>query len=119
MDELERAHQAISAHVHASRLGNLAENPRAFVFLIDYRQRMRIKLWGNARVVEDDAALLAKLACADYAARPEQAIVFGIEAWDANCPQHIPRLYDEDEVAAIVAGYEARIAALAARSAPG
>jgi predicted pyridoxine 5'-phosphate oxidase superfamily flavin-nucleotide-binding protein len=100
-------------------LGNLAENSRAFIFLIDYRERTRVKLWGKARAVEDDAALLEALAPANYAAKPEQAIVFDVEAWDANCPQHIPRLYDEDEVAAIVAGYEARIAALTARSAAG
>ena len=93
-------------------LGNLAENPRAFIFLVDYREQTRIKLWGRARVVEDDAALVARLMPADYAAKPEQAVVFTVEAWDANCPQHIPRLYDEAEVADIVAGYEARIAAL-------
>jgi len=95
-------------------LGNLAENPRAFIFLIDYREQARIKLWGHARVVEDDAALLARLMPEGYAAKPEQAILFTVEAWDANCPQHIPRLYEEGEVAAIVAEYEARIAALRA-----
>ena len=95
--------------------GNLAENDRAFIFLMDYAQRQRVKLWGRARVVDDDPALLARLMPEGYRARPEQAIVFAVEAWDANCPQHIPRLYAEDEVARIVAGLEARIAELEAR----
>ena len=96
-------------------LGNLAENPRAFMFLMDYRERTRIKVWGTARVVEDDAALLARLTPPGYAARPEQAIVFAVTAWDANCPQHIPRLYAESEVDAMKAAYESRIAGLEAQ----
>jgi predicted pyridoxine 5'-phosphate oxidase superfamily flavin-nucleotide-binding protein len=96
-------------------VGNLAENPHAFMFLVDYRERARIKVWGTARVVEDDAELLATLMPAGYDAKAEQAIVFTVTAWDANCPQHIPRLYDTSEVEAIRAGYESRIAALEAR----
>jgi len=96
-------------------LGNLAENPRAFIFLVDYREQARIKLWGRARVVDDDPALVARLMPEGYAAKPEQAILFTVEAWDANCPQHIPRLYDEAEVAEMAAAYEARIAALLGR----
>ena len=72
-------------------LGNLSENPRAFIFLIDYVDRRRIKLWGTARVVEGDADLLARLRDPDYAGRVERAILFEIEAWDSNCPQHIHR----------------------------
>ena len=94
--------------------GNLAENDRAFIFLMDYENRQRIKLWGRARVLDDDAALLARLAPAGYRAQPEQAILFTIEAWDANCPQHIPRLVAADDVARTVATLQARIAALEA-----
>ena len=96
-------------------LGNLADNERAFIFLVDYRERARIKLWGRARVLEDDADLIARLMPDGYKARPEQAIVFTLEAWDSNCPQHIPRLYDEAEVARIVGDYEARVATLEAQ----
>jgi predicted pyridoxine 5'-phosphate oxidase superfamily flavin-nucleotide-binding protein len=96
-------------------VGNLAENERAFMFLIDYEKQRRIKLWGRARVVENDAALLDKLMPEGYRARPEQAILFTLEAWDANCPQHIPRLYAEEDVARIVGELEARIAALEAQ----
>ncbi|MFO1315810.1 MAG: pyridoxamine 5'-phosphate oxidase family protein [Burkholderiales bacterium] len=98
--------------------GNLAENPRAFVFLMDYAERARVKLWGSARIVDDDPPLLARLMPEGYRAQPEQAIVFTVEAWDANCPQHIPRLYAEDDVARIVAGLKARIAELEGRAAP-
>ena len=73
--------------------GNLAENGKAFIFIMDYAQRRRVKLWGRARVVEADAALLARLWPEGYEARPEQAILFEIEAWDTNCPQHIPQMF--------------------------
>ena len=76
--------------------GNLSENDRASIFLMDYVGRQRIKLWGRARVVEDDAALLERLADSEYKAKPERALVFEVEAWDVNCPQHITRRFTED-----------------------
>jgi uncharacterized protein len=93
-------------------LGNLAENDRAFLFLMDYARRQRIKIWGRARVVEDAPSLLEGLADPGYDGRPEQAIVLRIEAWDANCPQHIPLLFDASEVERRREGLEARIVAL-------
>ncbi len=95
--------------------GNLAENPKACLFLIDYGTRRRIKLWGTARVVEGDDAMIAALMPVGYRARPEQAVLFTLNAWDANCPQHIPQRFAADEVAALVAARDARIAALEAR----
>ena len=92
--------------------GNLAENDKAYVFLMDYPNRRRIKIWGRARVVEDDPALLDRLADPAYGGRPEQAILFTIEAWDVNCPQHITPRYSAAEVDAFVAPLQARIAAL-------
>ena len=92
--------------------GNLAENDQAFIFLMDYARRRRIKIWGRARVVEDDPSLIERLADPAYDARPEQAIVFEIEAWDTNCPQHIPQRFGAEEVRGAVAALEARIAAL-------
>jgi predicted pyridoxine 5'-phosphate oxidase superfamily flavin-nucleotide-binding protein len=84
-------------------LGNLADNPRAYLFLIDYAHRQRVKIWGEARVVEGDAALTARLMPEGYKARPEQVIVFTISAWDTNCPQHIPQRFDAADVAAALA----------------
>ncbi|MGY4484838.1 putative pyridoxine 5'-phosphate oxidase superfamily flavin-nucleotide-binding protein [Bradyrhizobium sp. LM3.2] len=95
--------------------GNLSENPRAYIFVMDYAHRRRVKIWGEARVVEDDAALTTQsLMPKGYRARPEQVILFKIEAWDTNCPQHIPQKFDAGDVAAALAARDARIAALEA-----
>jgi predicted pyridoxine 5'-phosphate oxidase superfamily flavin-nucleotide-binding protein len=94
--------------------GNLAENPKANIFLMDYAHRRRVKIWGEARVVEDDPALLASLMPQGYKARPEQVILFTIAAWDTNCPQHIPQKFDAADVAAALASRDARIAELEA-----
>ncbi len=90
-------------------LGNLAENPKAYLFLIDYAHRRRIKIWGEARVVEGDVELLAKLMPQDYRARPEQVVLFKVSAWDANCPQHIPQRFEAADVAAALALRDRRI----------
>jgi predicted pyridoxine 5'-phosphate oxidase superfamily flavin-nucleotide-binding protein len=92
--------------------GNLADNPKAYLFLIDYARRQRIKLWGEARVVEGDAALTARLMPEGYKARAEQAILFTVAAWDANCPQHIPQRFEAADVAAVLAERDRRIAML-------
>ncbi len=94
--------------------GNLADNPRAFLFLIDYAHRRRIKIWGEARVVEGDAALVARLMPAGYEARPEQVMLFTVSAWDSNCPQHIPQRFEAADVAAALEERDRRIAALEA-----
>ncbi len=95
-------------------LGNLAENPKVHLFLIDYQRRQRIKFWGEARVVEDDPALLTRLTLASYGTKPERAIVVRVTAWDANCPQHIPQRLEAADVEAALAVRDARIADLEA-----
>jgi uncharacterized protein len=92
--------------------GNLSENPKAHIFVMDYAHRRRVKIWGEARVVEDDPALLRSLMPKGYRARPEQVILFKIAAWDTNCPQHIPQKFDAADVAAALAARDARIAEL-------
>lgn len=92
--------------------GNLAENPLAFLFTMDYARRQRIKLWGRARVVEHDEALLQRLADPGYEAQPEQAVVFELSAWDANCPQHIPQKFDGADVEQALRTRDARIQSL-------
>lgn len=94
--------------------GNLEENPKAFLFLIDYAQKQRIKIWGEARVVEGDEALIAKLMPENYKARAEQVILFTVSAWDVNCSQHIPQRFDADDVARALARRDERIAELEA-----
>jgi len=94
--------------------GNLAENDRAFLFLMNYAERERMKIWGRARVVTDDAALFERLADPSYGARVEQAIVFDVEAWNANCPQHIPQLVHASDVEPVVTALRDRVAYLEA-----
>jgi predicted pyridoxine 5'-phosphate oxidase superfamily flavin-nucleotide-binding protein len=94
--------------------GNLAENPKAYLFLIDYAHRRRIKIWGTARSVEGDDALVADLMPRDYRARAEQVILFTVAAWDANCPQHIPQRFEAADVAKALATRDERIAVLEA-----
>jgi uncharacterized protein len=94
--------------------GNLSENPKAYIFVMDYAHRRRVKIWGNARVVDDDPALLQSLMPQGYKARPEQVILFRVAAWDTNCPQHIPQKFDAADVAAALASRDARIAELEA-----
>jgi predicted pyridoxine 5'-phosphate oxidase superfamily flavin-nucleotide-binding protein len=93
-------------------LGNLSENPKVLLFLIDYAERRRVKIWGEAKVVEDDPALVARLTPAGYRARPERAMVIHVTAWDANCPQHIPQRLEAADVEAALAARDARIAEL-------
>jgi uncharacterized protein len=98
-------------------IGNLSENPRAQLFLIDYAQRQRVKIWGEARVVQD-ADLTAKLMPQGYKARPEQAIIFTVTAWDVNCSQHIPQFFEAAalvECAKHVAALEEEVARLRAQ----
>jgi uncharacterized protein len=92
--------------------GNLSENRKAYIFIMDYAHRRRVKIWGEAKVINDDPALLAALMPKGYRARPEQVIVFKIAAWDTNCPQHIPQKFDAADVAQALAVRDARIAEL-------
>ncbi|MHC2433599.1 pyridoxamine 5'-phosphate oxidase family protein [Bradyrhizobium sp. USDA 4451] len=94
--------------------GNLSENPKAYIFVMNYAYRQRVKIWGEARVVEDDPALTRSLMPQDYRARPEQVILFTVAAWDTNCPQHIPQKFDAADVAQALASRDQRIAELEA-----
>jgi uncharacterized protein len=114
LDERSLAFADFSGNRQYLTQGNLAENPKAHLFLIDYVNRQRIKIWGTARVVENDPELLAKLMPQGYKARPEQVIVFTIKAWDSNCPQHIPQKLDLADVVAVIAERDKRVAELEA-----
>lgn len=96
-------------------VGNLSENPKAFLFLMDYANSRRVKVWGTATVVEDDSELLAKLSAPAYPGRVERAVVFTVEAWDVNCPQHIHKRFSPRQVAPVIEQLQARIAELEAQ----
>jgi hypothetical protein len=94
--------------------GNLLDNPKVHLFLIDYQQRRRIKIWGTARVVEGDAALIVRLMPKGYRARAEQVVLITLTAWDVNCPQHIPQRFEAADVKAQLEARDLRIASLEA-----
>ena len=94
--------------------GNLAENTKAHLFLIDYAHRRRIKIWGTAQVVEGDTALTTGLMPPGYKARAEQVLLFTVTVWDANCPQHIPQRLEAADVAEMLADRDRKIARLTA-----
>lgn len=93
-------------------LGNLSENPRAFLFLMDYAHSRRIKLWGNARIVDADPGLLDRLRDPAYPGKVERAILFEIEAWDVNCPQHIHKRFAQRQIAPVIEQLQSKIAEL-------
>ena len=93
-------------------VGNLSENPKAFIFLMDYENRRRVKLWGRAWVVENDPEILAKLADPAYPGKVERAILFSIEAWDINCPQHIHQRFSKGQIAPLIQKLQSRISDL-------
>jgi len=97
-------------------IGNLDENDKAFLFLMDYPNRRRIKIWGTAKVVEGDDELLSRLIDADYGGKPERAFVFQVEAWDVNCPQHIKPRWTEEELAPVIDELRARVDQLEAEN---
>jgi predicted pyridoxine 5'-phosphate oxidase superfamily flavin-nucleotide-binding protein len=96
-------------------LGNLLENPKAFIFLMDYAHSRRVKLWGTARAVEDDPALIDQLRDPSYPGEVERAILFTIEAWDVNCPQHIHKRFSQATVASVVKQLQSQVQDLQAK----
>jgi hypothetical protein len=116
LDEKTLAFADFSGNKQYITIGNLAENPKAYIFIMDYVHQRRTKLWGTAKVVEGDDALLATLSDPSYRARPERAIVFTLEAWDGNCPQHIPRMLPFDEVKDAIVRLQTRISDLEAEN---
>ncbi len=112
LDERTLAFVDFSGNRQYISTGNLAGNAKAHLFLIDYRQRRRVKIWGEARVVDLSDELLARLMPEGYEARPEQIMMFTVAAWDANCPQHIPPRFEAEEVLSALQAKDQRIAEL-------
>lgn len=94
--------------------GNLSENDRAYIFLMDYENQRRIKIWGRAEFVEGDDALISKLHDPAYDTKSEHALVFHVEAWDVNCPKHIPHLVSVERFEQLVHELKERISELEA-----
>jgi predicted pyridoxine 5'-phosphate oxidase superfamily flavin-nucleotide-binding protein len=112
LDERTLAFADFAGNRQYLTLGNLSENPKAFLFLMDYANRQRVKLWGTARVVEGDAGLLDRLRDPDYPGEVERAVVFTVEAWDINCPRHIHKRFSQRQVQPVIEQLQRRIAGL-------
>jgi predicted pyridoxine 5'-phosphate oxidase superfamily flavin-nucleotide-binding protein len=97
-------------------VGNLATDDRVSLFVMDYAQRRRLKLFGHAAPVDPaaDDTLARRLVVPDYEARIERLVVITVEGFNWNCPQHITRRFDEPEVAAALIARDQRIAELTA-----
>jgi predicted pyridoxine 5'-phosphate oxidase superfamily flavin-nucleotide-binding protein len=112
LDEKTLGFADFSGNVQYITVGNLSGNDKAFLFLMDYRHRRRIKIWGRAEYVEGESSLLEQVRVPDYPAQVERAILFHVEATSENCPQHIPIRYSETEVESLMASLKNRIAEL-------
>ena len=73
-------------------VGNLGENDRVMIFIIDYPRGRRLKIWGRARVSDDDGTLLERVSDRGYRAKVERVIEIEVLAFDLNCRQHFPKL---------------------------
>jgi predicted pyridoxine 5'-phosphate oxidase superfamily flavin-nucleotide-binding protein len=93
-------------------LGNLSENPKAFLFLMDYANSQRVKIWGTARVIEGDLSLEERLRDPEYPGKVERAILFSVEAWDVNCQQHIHQRFSQRQLSPVIEQMKTRIAEL-------
>ncbi len=113
LDEQTLAFADFVGNAQYISIGNLDENDKAFIFLMDYPNRRRIKIWGTAKVVEGDDELLDRLVDAEYRGKPQRAFVFQVEAWDVNCPQHIKPRWTEEEISPVVDELRARVDQLA------
>ena len=102
LDEQTLAFADFGGNAQYISTGNLEENNKAFIFLMDYPNRRRIKIWGKAKVFEGDDELLNRLTDPDYRGKPERAFVFQVQAWDVNCPQHITLRWTEEEFFPVV-----------------
>lgn len=116
LDERTLGFSDFSGNRQYITVGNLDDNPKAFIFLMDFANRRRIKIWGRAEVVENDPELKEKLFDPAYGSEPERMFVFHIDAWDVNCPQHIKPRFTEEEVGESLQSLRARIAELEAES---
>ena len=98
LDDEHLAFADFSGNRQYISVGNFDENNKVHLFLMDYPNRRRIKIWGEASVITDDAALIAQLKDEEYEVPIERAIKIKVTAWDVNCPQHIQQRYTLEEI---------------------
>ena len=112
LDDKRLAFADFSGNRQYISTGNLSENNKAFIFLMDYPNRSRIKIWGTAEVIFDDKELLESLSDESYKAKLERVVIFTVEAWDMNCPQHIQQRFTQEDIENVTNPLHERIKAL-------
>ncbi len=117
LDEQTLAFADFVGNAQYISIGNLDENNKAFIFLMDYPNRRRIKIWGTAKFIEGEHELLGRLTDSAYGGKPERALVFQVQAWDVNCPQHIQPRWTEEEISPVVDELRARVEQLESENA--
>lgn len=87
-------------------VGNLDGDDRVSLFLMDYPGQRRLKIWGRARLIDEDTepALIARLESPDYRARVERGVLITVEAFDWNCPKYITPRFTDREIRELVGG---------------
>ena len=117
LDEKTLAFADYAGNRQLVSIGNLAVNDRVALILVDYAKRVRLKLMGRLKVhdLSSDDGLSRQLLTPGYGARAQRAFVITVEAFDWNCPQHIPQRFDAEDVQKALAERDARIAELEAR----
>jgi len=96
-------------------VGNLTENDRVLLLLVDYQRGRRLKIWGRGTVIDNEPELIERVRDPAYPAKIERVIRIDVEAWDLNCRQHLPKLVPEQRLDQLVTDCDARLAALQAR----
>ncbi|MBC7939311.1 MAG: pyridoxamine 5'-phosphate oxidase family protein [Chitinophagaceae bacterium] len=117
LDEKTLAFADYAGNRQLVSVGNLAVNDRVALILVDYANRVRLKLLGRLSLqdLSSDEALSQRLLTSGYRARAQRAFVIAVEAFDWNCPQHIPQRFEADDVRKALAERDARIAELEAQ----
>ncbi len=109
IDEKTLGFADFSGNAQYISIGNLDENNKAFMFLMDYPNQTRIKIWGTAEIIEGNETLLKQMTVDDYRGKPQRTVLFHIQAWDGNCPQHIVPRWTEEELMPVLSSYKKRI----------
>ncbi len=118
LDDKTIAYADFSGNRQYISVGNLNTDDRVSLILVDYPNRRRLKIWGRVRLIDkaEQPDLIKRLHDAQYRARPERAAIITVEAFDWNCPQHIPQRMTIEEFEPVVAPLRDEITRLTAEN---
>ena len=117
LDEQTLAFADFAGNAQYISIGNLDENDKVFIFLMDYPNRRRIKIWGTAKVVEGDGEPLQRLVDSNYRGKPARAWVFQVSARVGNGPPLTEPASQQEEIARVIDELRTRVVELEAENA--